>query len=345
MHVAAEQSVVGTQEQDPFQGISHLIDDGHGHINSELATSIWNWENDHRNKQHLPKFQYSTRSGLRLVDEIARDLLETYSADTAYSDLIQEGVVALMYAMAKYDPHYFEKESFEHYARRTICTTLSRSLAKDSRPIRLPEHVVTTLKHARQARSQLQSQTGSEPTMAQVAEELQISPEQLQLYQIVSASTLSVESTVEIYDQADSTATFEDQDKWEKENGVDEESIDLYAEEGEDEMWVHQEQIAAPLRDMIPDYEPTPDDLVEMNMIHDDVDDFLVRTLQDRELQVIRMRYGLDSGKGMSLSAIGDTLGVTAARVKQIEERAMEKLRTTYTNREVEPYLEDEDIL
>jgi RNA polymerase nonessential primary-like sigma factor len=68
----------------------------------------------------------------------------------------------------------------------------------------------------------------------------------------------------------------------------------------------------------------------------------LVKTLDERELQVIRMRYGLSNGEVTSLSDIGSEFGVTASRIKQIEEQSMEKLRSSYTNRSVEPYLEDE---
>jgi RNA polymerase sigma factor (sigma-70 family) len=351
MHVAAEQSFVGSAtDDDPFRGISHLIDDGKGNIRSDLATSIWNWDNEHRSRDKLPKFEYSTRKGLRLVEETARELLETTRGVnkgvdedhtvTTYSDLIQEGVVALMYAMAKYTDS--EEESFRHYARRCIVTALTRYLGKDSRSFHLPTHVVELLKHARRTKAQLQTQMGREPTLAQVAEKLDIPMEKLQLYQLVSGSTLSVERTMEIYDPLLET-TFADQDTWEHEHGEeDEENDDGLQQEGEDEMWVHQEQIAAPLRDMIPDTSALPDELIYRKMIHDDVNEFLVRTLDERELQVIRMRYGLSNGKVTSLSDIGSELGVTASRIKQIEEQAMEKLRSSYTNRAVEPYLEDE---
>lgn len=350
MHVSAEQPFAGSAtNNDPFRGISHLIDDGNGNIRSDLATSIWNWDNEHRSRDSLPKFEYSTRKGLRLVDEIARDLLETTQGVnkgvdedhtvTTYSDLIQEGVVALMYAMAKYNDS--QEESFEHYARRKITTSLARYLAKDSRSFHLPSHVVELLNHARRTKTRLRSQMGREPTISQVAEELGIPTKKLELYQLVSGSTLSVERTMEIYDPTLET-TFADQDAWEHEHWEEENEELPELEEGEDEMWVHQEQIAAPLRDMIPDTQPTPDDLVFQRMIHDDVDDFLVKTLTDRELQVIRMIYGLNNGEATSLSDIGLELGMTASRVKQIEEQAMEKLRSSYTNRDVEPYLEDE---
>ena len=53
----------------------------------------------------------------------------------------------------------------------------------------------------------------------------------------------------------------------------------------------------------------------------------LLESLSDRERQVIRLRYGLDGGKPGTLEEIGEQLGVTRERVRQIEARALEKLR------------------
>ena len=360
-HLAAERryssssvgSAFSNNDQDPFHGISHLIDDGNGNIRSDLATSIWNWDNEKRSKEHLPKLEYSTRTGLRLVDEIAKNLLSGTTRmddDRTYSDLVQEGVMALMYAMAKYNPKV-DEESFEHYAKRHILASLTKALAQDSRPMKLPAHVMELLKSAKRKRQALLTQTGREPTMAQVAKELDVSPQQLELYQMFE-STLSVERTMEIYDPLlEQQATFADQASWQKQHGIDiddsnTEMFQQEKEEGEDEMWVHLETVAAPLKDMIIDKDrfDNPDDLVFANQIHDDVKEFLERTLDERELQVIDLRYGLDNGgKVTSLSEIGKVLGISASRVAQIEEQAMEKLRSSYTNRKVETYLEDDE--
>lgn len=346
---------------DPFHGISHLIDDGKGNIRSDLATSIWNWDHEHRSQNSLPKFEYSTRQGLRLVEEISRELLETTTRNvnkamdedhtiTAYSDLVQEGVVALMYAMTKFDATQ-QDETFEQYARRHIISSLSKSLAQESGPIRLPGHVFDVLKRAEQAKRQLQDELNAQPTLQQVATKLEIVPEKLQLYQLLAGKALSVERTMEILDPVvdTSSVTFEDSAKWQEQHGemMALERGDSFeeqdGEEGEDEMWFHQEQIAAPLRDMIVDSEePTPDDLLLRKMIHDDVEDFLTRTLNERELEVIHMRFGLEDGRVHSLLEVGQFLGVTASRVAQIEEQAMDKLRSSYTNRNIEPYLDEE---
>ena len=53
----------------------------------------------------------------------------------------------------------------------------------------------------------------------------------------------------------------------------------------------------------------------------------LLEALTDRESQVIRLRFGLEDGRSHTLEEIGEMLGVTRERVRQIEARAMEKLR------------------
>jgi RNA polymerase primary sigma factor len=109
-------------------------------------------------------------------------------------------------------------------------------------------------------------------------------------------------------------------------------------------MYIHLESVAAPLRDMIIDKDrfDNPNDVLVEEMIHDDVQEFLKKTLTQRELQVIEMRFGLlNRGKVTSLEDIGTILGISASRAAQIEEQAMEKLKNSYTNRQVETYLEE----
>lgn len=359
---AADSSSDNTDSsKDPFEGISHLLDDGKGHIRPELATSIFNWEQEHREKDHLAKFEYSTRAGLRLVDEIAKSLLLTTTSSssststttsndrtaTTYSDLVQEGIVALMYAMTKYD-NSLQEESFHHYARRHIANTLQKVLAQESNVMTVPTHVLELLKRAKRKRQALFSKTGREPTTAEIATLLDISAQQLELYYILFGSALSVERTMEIYDPLlENKATFADQQEWEHEHGIslNEENVPQEEEqEGDDEMYIHLESVAAPLRDMIIDKDrfDNPNDVLVEEMLHDDVQEFLKKTLSERELQVIEWRFGLlNGGKVTSLEDIGTILGISAGRVAQIEEQAMEKLKTSYTNRQVETYLEE----
>lgn len=81
------------------------------------------------------------------------------------------------------------------------------------------------------------------------------------------------------------------------------------------------------LGDLVEDKtQDTPEEAMEQIVRKEEVSE-LLDTLSDRERRVIRMRYGLDGGKIFTLEEIGEQLGVTRERVRQIEARAMEKLR------------------
>lgn len=116
-----------------------ILDDGAGHINPDLARSIWNWENSrfHSNSDDpypAKRLKYSTRDGLRLVDEIARSI----DGGRRHADLVQEGVVALMRCTLLWDDeHSVDGEnsettntSFEGFARKSIEEAMSRVLSE-----------------------------------------------------------------------------------------------------------------------------------------------------------------------------------------------------------------------
>ena len=86
------------------------------------------------------------------------------------------------------------------------------------------------------------------------------------------------------------------------------------------------------LGDMVEDRtEATPEEAMDSLVRKEEVSE-LLDSLSDRERQVIRLRYGLEDGKTHTLEEIGNTLNVTRERVRQIEARAMEKLRKKAKN-------------
>jgi RNA polymerase sigma factor (sigma-70 family) len=344
-----------------------ILDDGKGHINRDLAESIYSWEQARREKSHLPRFDFSTRQGLRLVDEIARELLADWwneqqkqndsadpsvhdasVVDATYSDLLQDGVVALMQAMGQYDG---PSEEFQQYARESITQQLSRALAKQASPFRWPEKVVRTWRAAQLERGQFILEMGREPTSSELAQRLNITTQQLEVNQQLSNEVISMESTVEIYDPLlEASAKFADQDDWEHQQGLlldhgdrvlTNELLEEYVDkamqyEGEDEMWVHHEQIAAPLRELIPDGEADPDDIVLSEMLRLGVNDLVERTLDRKEKQIVRLRYGLGSTPTMSQREVANLWGVPLDMVRRLEHRALRKLRESYQNRYVD---------
>ena len=83
------------------------------------------------------------------------------------------------------------------------------------------------------------------------------------------------------------------------------------------------------LGDMVEDKrEATPEEAMAQLVQKEEVTE-LLESLSDRERQVIRLRYGLDGGRTHTLEEIGEQLNVTRERVRQIEAKAMEKLRAS----------------
>jgi RNA polymerase primary sigma factor len=77
----------------------------------------------------------------------------------------------------------------------------------------------------------------------------------------------------------------------------------------------------------VPDHQdPTPYDLVDLQLEHERLDRLLHR-LPWREEAILRIRYGFDGGLPRSLAETGDTFGLSRERIRQIERRALEKLR------------------
>jgi DNA-directed RNA polymerase specialized sigma subunit len=180
-----------------------------------------------------------------------------------------------------------------------------------------------------------------------------------------SLPPLSMESTVEVISPSsttDETTTYVDQDTWEEtqnmllndgrtihKNEIIQEYLDENLEfEGDDQAWIHQEQIAGPLQELIPDVnEPSPDDTVLLEVIQQDMSEFLNSTLTETEVQVVRMVFGLDTGRQQSIKRTAQALQLTPEETSILLAGSLDKLRSSYTNRYVEPwsYLDDNDMV
>ena len=372
-----------------------ILDDGHGNVNGNLAATLWDWEQQHRETAKLPKLSFSTRRGLRLVDEIVQSMeasprgrqLLKKNDDAIRTDLVQEGVIALMDALNEY--REIQQQSapskdnskqkngkpgkaetlklledqnlqFEAYARPILTERLWSTLDQTTRPVQLPESESNLWKHIQIVRPQLQSELGGRaPTTEELAARLELPAETLKLLMASKRGTLSMESTVEIKTpdslEDQTTPQFTDQDEWEKQEGhlldtgekiisdelVDEYQDEMYQYEGDDEMWIHNNQIQGPLREVIPDSGPSPDDLALSDMIRHDVGEFLTKTLTEEEVRVVRMSFGLDAGDPLRWKEIANALGVETSEAKDLLQGALEKLQATYRSNYVESFLDE----
>jgi len=365
--------VLFSTTMDSIPSLESILDDGNGHINSALASAIYEWETAHTQTSSSVKQEFSTRDGLRLVDELAREVLNSLQSNDddgkkssiSYNDLVQEGMIALLRAMSTYTNYISlgkKNITFEQYAKEAIHSSFLQFLATTSRPIRLPASLQTTLEAANTAAKYLRNKLGMEPSLAQVAKEVDVNPEQLALYRKLYrkmvgrvGTFVSMEDGLEVYDpslagyvgtgirpRSDSDAvSSSDEDDVSSTSAAptsttqaDVPSTLLQLNTQEDD-WTRQppERSVAPLRDVFTDTEEINNPLSYTHhfILNEELNQFLTETLSSVELEVIQLRFGLvDSkygGRGWSAHDIGERIGMQREEVVKVASVALEKLR------------------
>jgi RNA polymerase primary sigma factor len=252
------------------------------HRRFELCKSI---EDGSSARKHL------ITANSRLVISVAKKYM---GRGVPFLDLIQEGNIGLMRAAKKFD--YRLGFKFSTYATWWIRQAVARAVSDQGRTIRIPVHKMFQINKLFRLQYELTQALGREPTVEELAEALEVSPQKVE--DIIQVARLPL-------------------------------SLEMPTNAEEDSL----------LGDFIEDGEITPpDETAAENLLRENLLEVL-NGLPNREARVLKLRFGLLDGQAYTLDQVGQKIGVTRERVRQIVTQALNRLRNPSVNRKLRDYL------
>lgn len=189
---------------------------------------------------------------------------------------------------------------FSTYATWWIRQAITRAIADQARTIRIPVHMVETINKLLRTQRRMTQELNREPTIEELAKELEMEPEKVEYVIKIKQDISSLDAGV-------------------GRDGEDEDSV---------------------LGDFIEDEDSTtPEESAANQLLKEQVQSVL-GTLSEREQKIIKMRFGLENGKSHTLEEVGQEFAVTRERIRQIEAKALAKLRKHKDAKKLYEYLQ-----
>jgi RNA polymerase primary sigma factor len=188
---------------------------------------------------------------------------------------------------------------FSTYATWWIRQAITRAIADQARTIRIPVHMVETINKLLRTQRRMTQELNREPTIEELAKELEMEPEKVEYVIKIKQDITSLDAGV-------------------GRDGEDEDSV---------------------LGDFIEDEDgATPEESATNQLLKEQVQAIL-STLSEREQKIVKMRFGLENGKSHTLEEVGQEFAVTRERIRQIEAKALAKLRKHKDAKKLHEYL------